>query len=178
MNIEEYYQKEVAPKLMTEQGYTNALAVPRVLKIVLNIGLKEAIGNKNVLENVSRELAVISGQKPKVTRAKRAIAGFKLRAGDVIGLAVTLRKKKMSNFLEKLIGIVLPRMRDFRGLSRGSFDSSGNYTLGITEQIVFPEIDFAKIDKIRGLEITLVTSAKSKGEAEKLLEYLGMPFQK
>lgn len=178
MNLWEYYQKEVVPKLALELGFKNSLAVPRVLKIVVNIGLKEAVTDKNVLENASEQLAVITGQKPKVTRAKRAIAGFKIRAGDPVGLAVILRKKRMYNFLEKLIKIVLPRIRDFRGLSRKSFDSQGNYTLGIAEQIVFPEIDYGKINKIRGMEITIVMNAENNKQAEKLLEYLGMPLQK
>jgi len=176
MNLEEQYQKEIAPKLMKELGYQNHLAVPRVLKIILNAGLKEAVSDKKVLENVSAQLAAISGQKPKVTRAKRAIAGFKIRAGDAVGLAVVLRKKRMYNFLEKLIKIILPRIRDFRGLSPEAFDGQGNYTLGIAEQIVFPEIDFSKIDKIRGLEVVIVTTAKNDQEGKKLLEFLGAPF--
>lgn len=178
MKLWQYYQKEVVPKLMKELGYRNPLAAPRLSKVVLNIGLKEAVSDKHVLESVSGQLAAIAGQKPKVTRAKRAIAGFKIRAGDTVGLAVTLRKARMYDFLEKLVKIILPRLRDFRGLSRKSFSGQGNYTLGLTEQIVFPEIDFSKIDKIRGLEVTIVTSAKTDQEGEKLLEYLGMPFEK
>lgn len=177
MNFRQYYQKEVVPKLAKELNLPNPLAVPRVIKVVLNIGLKEAASDKKVLENVSLQLASITGQKPKVTRAKRAIAAFKIRAQDPIGLAITLRKKRMYDFLEKLSKIVLPRIRDFRGLSRQSFDGRGNYTLGLIEQIVFPEIDFGKIDKMRGLEITITTNAKNDQEAEKLLEYLGMPFR-
>lgn len=176
MNFQEYYQQEVVPQLTNTLDYKNRLAVPRVLKIAVNVGLKEAVTDKKVLENVSWQLAMITGQKPKVTRVKLAIASFKVRAGDTVGLAVTLRRKRMYDFLEKLIKIILPRLRDFRGLSRDSFDGRGNYTLGIAEQIVFPEIDFGKIDKIRGLEITVVTSAKNNEEAAKLLELLGMPF--
>lgn len=178
MSLQEYYQKEVVPKLIQEGDYKNPLSAPKLVKVVLNVGLKEAVSDKKVLENVSDQLAAITGQRPKVTRAKRAIAGFKIRAGDTVGLTVTLRRKRMYDFLEKLIKIVLPRVRDFRGLSRQSFDGRGSYTLGMTEQIVFPEIDFGKIDKVRGMEITIVTNAKSKPEAEKLLELLGMPFQK
>lgn len=178
MSFREYYQEEVVPKLTKELNLPNPLAVPRVIKVVLNIGLKEASSDKKVLENVSLQLASITGQKPKVTRAKRAIAAFKIQAQDPIGLAITLRKKRMYDFLEKLIKIVLPRIRDFRGLSRQSFDGRGNYTLGLVEQIVFPEIDFGKIDKMRGLEITITTNAKNDQAAEKLLEYLGMPFRK
>lgn len=178
MNLKEYYYKEVVPKLMKDLGVRNPLAVPRILKVVVNVGLREAVSDKKVLDTVAEQLALISGQKPKVTRAKRAIAGFKIRAGDAVGLMLTLRKKRMYGFLEKLIKIVLPRLRDFRGLSRQSFDGRGNYTLGITEQIVFPEIDFGKIDKIRGLEIAVATNAKSNQEGEKLLEALGVPFRK
>lgn len=178
MTLEEQYQKEVIPKLLKEGGYKSPMAVPRLVKAVLNIGLKEGASDKKVLETVGAQLAAIVGQKPKITRAKRAIASFKIQAGDTIGLAVTLRRKRMYNFVEKLIKIVLPRLRDFRGVSRQSFDGRGNYTLGIDEQIVFPEIDFAKIDKIRGLEITIVTNSKSNKEAERLLELMGFPFKK
>ena len=178
MNFAQYYQKEVVPKLMVDLGFKNPLAAPRVLKVILNVGVKEALEDKKVLESVSGQLAVIAGQKPQVTRAKRAIAGFKIRAGDPIGLSVTLRKERMFSFLEKLIKVILPRLRDFHGLSSRSFDGRGNYTLGMIEQIVFPEIDFSKIDKIRGLEITIVTNAKNDEEAKKLFEYLGMPFAK
>lgn len=178
MSLEDYYHKEVIPKLMKDLGFKNPLAAPRILKVVVNVGLKEAVSDKKVLDTVAEQLALISGQKPKITCAKRAIASFKIRAGDTVGLALTLRKKRMYSFLEKLIKIVLPRLRDFRGLSRQSFDGQGNYTLGITEQIVFPEIDFGKIDKIRGLEITITTNAKNNQEGEKLLEALGVPFRK
>lgn len=156
----------------------NKMAVPKVTKIVLNIGLKEAAHDKGVLEKAMEQLAIIAGQKPKVTRAKISIANFKLREGDVVGLAVTLRGKRMDDFMTKLFTIVLPRVRDFRGVSATAFDGRSNYTLGLSEQIVFPEIDFAKIDKVRGLEITFVTTAKNAQETRKLLELLGMPFIK
>lgn len=149
----------------------------RITKVLLNIGLGEAVANKKVLEAALSDLSAISGQKPKVTQAKVAIAGFKIRKGDKVGLMVTLRGKRMKDFLTKLFAIVLPRLKDFQGLSRASFDGQGNYSLGIPEQIVFPEIDYEKIDKIRGLQITIVTDARSDKKAEKLLEGLGMPFE-
>lgn len=177
-SLQENYQKEIVPKLMEELGYKNRLAAPHLVKIVVNSGLSEALGDKKVLEVMSGQLAQITGQKPKVTRAKKAIAGFKLKAGDAIGLAVTLRGRKMYDFLEKLVAIVLPRVRDFRGVSLSAFDGHGNYNLGIAEIMVFPEIDYSRLDKIRGLEITIVTSAKNDEEGKKLLEILGMPFTK
>lgn len=177
-SLQENYQKEIVPKLMEELGYKNRLAAPRLVKIVVNTGLSEALGDKKVLDLMSGQLAQITGQKPKVTRAKKAIAGFKLKAGDAIGLAVTLRGRKMYDFLEKLVAIVLPRVRDFRGVSLSAFDGRGNYNLGIAEIMVFPEIDYSRLDKIRGLEITIVTSAKNDEEGKKLLEILGMPFAK
>ena len=151
---------------------------PKITKVVLNIGLKEAVHDKGVLEKASEQLAAIAGQKPKVTRAKISIANFKVRQGDPVGLTVTLLGKRMQDFVTKLISIVLPRVRDFHGVSGTAFDKKGNYTLGFTEQIVFPEIDYAKIDKIRGLEVTLVTSATNPEQSRKLLELLGMPFKK
>jgi len=177
VNLKQHYQDEVIPKLMGEFSITNKLAVPRISKVVLNIGLKEAISDKGVLEKTSTWLGVITGQKPKVTRAKVSIANFKVRAGDAVGLTVTLRGKRMYAFLTKLINIVLPRVRDFQGVSTKSFDKKGNYTLGLSEQIVFGEIDYAQIDKVRGLEITLVTNSNAK-IAQRLLELLGMPFAK
>lgn len=152
------------------------LAVPKLKKIILNVGLGEALTKKEVLEKVSGQIAQICGQKPKITRAKKSIAGFKLSAGDPIGLAVTLRRKRMLAFLKKLVAIVLPRIRDFKGLSVRGFDGQGNYTLGIREQIVFPEIDYTQVDKARGMEITIVTTAKNNEEGKKLLEIWGMPF--
>ena len=156
----------------------NIMAQPKVIKIVLNIGLKEAVHDKGVLEKASEQLAAIAGQKPKVTRAKTSIANFKVRQGDPVGLTVTLRGKRMRDFVTKLVTIVLPRVRDFHGVPTTAFDKRGNYTLGLPEQIVFPEIDFAKIDKVRGLEITLVNNAGIPEAAKKLLESLGMPFKK
>ena len=155
----------------------NPLAAPKVEKVVVSVGLGEAAQDKKVIEPASQDLMVITGQKPKLTRARVAIAGFKLREGDPVGLMVTLRGKRMYDFLEKLFKIVLPRMRDFKGVSSKSFDGQGNYHLGITEQIVFPEIDYAKVDKIRGLQITIVTNIKADEQARKLLEKLGMPFE-
>lgn len=151
---------------------------PKITKVVLNIGLKEAVTDKGVLAKASDQLAAIAGQKPKITQAKMSIANFKVRAGDPVGLTVTLRGKRMQDFVTKLINIVLPRVRDFHGVPTAAFDKRGNYTLGLAEQIVFPEIDFGKIDKIRGLEITLVNNAGTPEEAKKLLESLGMPFKK
>ena len=156
----------------------NIMAKPKLEKIVINIGLKEAIADKKVLEKASEQLGIIAGQKPVVTIAKKAIATFKLREGDEIGLKVTLRGKKARDFFTKLVAIVLPRVRDFRGLSTKSFDGSGNFSLGFKEQIVFPEIDYGKIDRIRGLEITICTTAKNDKEGEALLRELGMPFKK
>lgn len=149
----------------------------KITKVVLNIGLKEAVTDKGVLARASEQLASIAGQKPKITRAKISIANFKVRAGDPVGLTVTLRGRRMQDFVTKLVTIVLPRVRDFHGVPTTSFDKKGNYTLGLTEQIVFPEIDYAKIDKIRGLEVTLVNNAGSPEESKKLLESLGIPFK-
>ena len=177
-SIQELYKTEIKKKLQEEFKITNPMELPKLTKIVVNIGLGEALGNKKVIEEASRELAVITGQKPLVTHANRAIAAFKLRVGDAIGLKVTLRGERMYDFFTKLIRIVFPRMRDFRGLGRGHFDGQGNFTLGFREQIVFPEIEYAKIDKLRGLEVTIVTNAKTDKKAERLLELLGMPFQK
>lgn len=174
----EKYKKEIAPKLAHDLGIKNPMAVPRVVKIVINCGLGEAIGDKKVLEKVAAQLAVITGQKPAVTRAKRAISTFKLRAGDTIGLKVTLRGGRMYDFLVKFIAIALPRVRDFRGTSRKWFDGNGNYTMGISEQTIFPELPYSLVDKTRGFEITIVTSAKTDKEAEALLTALGMPFEK
>ena len=177
-NLKEKYQQEIAPKLAKELKLANALAAPRVDKIVINVGLSEAMENKKTLEAMSNDLAVITGQKPKVTKARQSIAGFKLRAGQSIGLMITLRGQRMYDFFEKLVRVVLPRLRDFQGVSLKSFDGQGNYNLGIPEQIVFPEVDHAKIDKVRGLEITIVTNAKTDEKAKKLLVLLGMPFEK
>jgi len=176
--LKEKYDKEIAPQLMTEFKYGSKMQVPRVEKVVLNIGLGEAIQNPKALEAATTDVMTISGQRPVVKRAKKSIAAFKLRAGAAIGMMVTLRGKRMYDFLDKLINIALPRIRDFQGVPRNSFDGRGNYTLGIKEQIVFPEIEYDKIDKIRGLEVSVVTTAETDEEARKLLELLGIPFRK
>lgn len=178
MNLQEKYQKEIVPKLEKELTIANPMAVPRLTKIVINCGLGEALKDKKILEKVSAQLAVISGQKPMVTRAKRAISTFKLRAGDVIGLKVTLRGHRMYDFLEKFIAIALPRVRDFRGIQNNGFDGKGNYTLGISEQTIFPELEYSLVDRVRGFEITFVTTATDDNGAKKLLEMLGLPFEK
>src|SRR3989344_1892445 len=164
--------------LMKEFGIANVMAAPRLLRVVVNIGLKEAAHDKGVLERATEQLTVIAGQKPKVTRAKKAIANFKLRQGDPVGLTVTLRGKRMKDFVTKLFTIVLPRVRDFQGVSLTAFDQVGNYTLGLSEQIVFPEIDYSKIDKVRGLEMTFVNTAGNATIAKRFLELMGMTFKK
>ena len=161
---------------MKELGYTNPMSVPRLDKIVLNIGLGEAILNQRALEAAAGDLALISGQRAIVTRAKTSIASFKLRQGMAIGLKVTLRGTRMYEFLDRLINAVLPRMRDFQGVARDGFDGRGNYTLGMKEQIIFPEIDYDKVDKVRGLQVSVVTTANNNEEARRLLELMGMPF--
>jgi large subunit ribosomal protein L5 len=176
--LKEKYREEVIPKLMELHGYQNVMEVPRLEKVVVSIGLGEAIQNAKALEAVESELPVITGQRPIITRAKRSIAAFRLRTGMAIGLKVTLRKKRMYDFVDRLINVVLPRIREFRGVPRDSFDGRGNYTLGLREQTVFPEIDYDKIDKIRGLEVTIVTTAKTDEEGRNLLEMLGMPFSR
>jgi large subunit ribosomal protein L5 len=177
-NLKEKYQKDVMPILMERQGYTNVMQVPRLEKIVLNIGLGEAITNAKALEAGEADLAAIAGQHPVITRSKRSISAFRLRVGMAIGVKVTLRGKRMWDFFEKLVTITLPRVREFQGISRNSFDGRGNYTLGFKEQIVFPEIEFDKVDKLRGLEIVIVTTANTDEEGRNLLELLGMPFVK
>ena len=171
------YLREVVPQLMKEFGYKNQLQAPRLEKIVVNMGLGEAIQNIKAIDHAGEELALITGQKPVVTRAKKSISNFKLRAGMPIGSAVTLRRHRMYEFLDRLINIALPRVRDFRGVSGKSFDGRGNYTLGIREQIIFPEINYDKIDKIRGMNITIVTTAKTDEEAKAFLRHMGMPFR-
>ncbi|MFC1966314.1 50S ribosomal protein L5 [Chloroflexota bacterium] len=170
------YRKEVIPVLMERHQYKNVMQVPRLEKVVLNIGVGEAIQNAKALEAAERDLAAISGQHPVTTRAKKSIAAFKLREGMPIGLKVTLRGERMYDFLDKLVNTVLCRARDFQGVPRNSFDGRGNYTLGFKEQTVFPEIEYDKIDKARGLEVSVVTTAKTDEEGEHLLELLGMPF--
>jgi large subunit ribosomal protein L5 len=174
--LKEKYQKEVSPSLMKEFGYSNVMQVPRLVKVVLNIGVGEAIQNAKALEAAERDLTAISGQHPITTRSKHSIAAFKLREGMPVGMKVTLRGRRMHQFLDKLINVVLPRIRDFQGVSADAFDGQGNYTLGFKEQIMFPEIEFDKVDKLRGLEISIVTTAQSDEEARRLLELLGMPF--
>ena len=172
------YQQEVVPTLQKEWGLKNPLAVPRVEKVVVSIGIGEMAHNKEILQKASDYLAQITGQKPKLCRAKKSIAGFKIRQGDPIGLMVTLRRRRMYDFLDKLFTIVLPRVRDFQGVSRTAFDGHGNYNLGLREQTVFPEIDYDKIDKVRGLQVTIVTNTDDDKKAERLLELLGLPFEK
>jgi len=176
--LEEKYLTELTPQLKAKLGYNNIMQLPRLEKVVLSIGLGEATQDAKVLEAAGKDLATISGQRPVTTRAKKSISSFKLRDGMPIGMMVTLRGKRMYDFFDKLVNVVLPRFRDFRGVSRDSFDGWGNYSLGIKEQIVFPEIDYDKVDKIRGLEVTIVTTAKNDDEARDLLELMGMPFRR
>jgi large subunit ribosomal protein L5 len=175
--MKERYQSEVVPALM-KSTYTNIMQVPRIEKVVLNIGLGEALDNPKALEAATTDLTAIAGQKPVITKARVSIANFKLREGRSIGTKVTLRGERMWAFLDRLINVVLPRVRDFRGVSRDAFDGRGNYTLGLREQLIFPEIEYDKIDKIRGLEISIVTTARTDDQAAVLLEMLGMPFRK
>ena len=177
-NLEEKYLAEVTPQLKARLGYNNIMQLPKLEKIVLSIGLGEAIQEPKALEAAEKDLATISGQHPVTTRARKSISSFKLRAGMPIGMMVTLRGKRMYDFFDKLVNVVLPRFRDFRGLSRDSFDGRGNYSLGMKEQIVFPEIDYDKVDKIRGLEVTIVTTANNDDEARTLLELMGMPLRR
>ena len=176
--LKEKYKKEVMPKLMEVKGYQNVMEVPKLVKIVVGIGLGEAVINAKALEGAEKDLPIITGQKPIVTRSKKSIANFKLREGMPIGLKVTLRQVKMYDFLDRLINVVLPRGREFQGVPRNAFDGRGNYTLGLKEQTIFPEIEFDKVDKVRGLEITIVTTARTDEEGRLLLELLGMPFSK
>ncbi len=175
--LKEVYEKELRPLLIEKFKYESPMQVPRLEKIVLNMGLGEAIQNARILETASEDLALISGQKPVITRARKSIAAFKLRKGMPIGCMVTLRRNRMYDFLYKLINVALPRIRDFRGVSPKSFDGRGNYTLGIREHIIFPEIDYDKVDKIKGLNVTIVTTAETDEEARALLEGFGMPFR-
>ena len=176
--LENYYKTEVIPTLMETFGYKNVMQVPKLSKIVLNIGLGEAIHNIKLIDSAAEELKQIAGQKPVVTRARKSIASFKLRAGMPIGCMVTLRRQKMYDFYYKLVNIALARVRDFRGISAKAFDGRGNYSLGIKEQIIFPEIDYDRIDKIKGMNITVVTTAKNDSESRELLKLMGMPFKK
>ena len=174
--LREMYRTEIIPSMMREFGYSNPMQVPRVNKIVLNIGLGEALTNGRAMENATRDLATITGQKPVITRARKSIAGFKIREGNPIGTSVTLRGTRMHHFLDRFINTALPRIRDFRGLPRRGFDGRGNFSLGISEQIIFPEIDYNQIDRLRGLQVTIATSARNDSEATRLLELFGMPF--
>jgi len=172
----ERYKEEIVPLMMKEQGYSSPMRVPRLEKIVLNIGMGEAIQNPRALEAAAGDLALISGQRPVITKAKRSIAVYKLREGMSIGIMVTLRGRRMYEFLDRLVNAVLPRMRDFQGVPREAFDGHGNYTLGIKEQIIFPEIDYDKVDKVRGLQVSIVTTSRDNEEARRFLELLGVPF--
>lgn len=176
--LKEQYETEVRPALQKQLGIDNVMDIPRIEKVVLNMGLGEAVQNPKVVEKAAEELTAIAGQKAVVTRAKKSIATFKLREGMPIGARVTLRKERMYDFLTKLINIALPRVRDFRGVSFKGFDGRGNYSMGITEHIIFPEIDYDKIDQIRGLNVTIVTSSKTDEGARALLDAIGMPFRK
>jgi len=179
MNIfTQKYQKEVIPALKKELGLTNDLAVPRLKTIVVNTGISEEQGHKEALKNMAEQLAAITGQRPVVTKAKKSIASFKIKAGDPIGLKVTLRGKRMYDFYEKLVTIVIPRVRDFQGTKKTAFDGHGNYSLGLSEQLIFPELSYDKIDKVRGLEVNIITTAREDKKALRLLELLGMPFEK
>jgi large subunit ribosomal protein L5 len=177
-NLKEKYINEVAPKLTETFNYTNKFQVPKLEKIVLNMGLGEAVRNPKIVDSAASELALIAGQKAVVTRAKKPIANFKLRADLPIGAKVTLRREKMYDFLNRLVNIALPRVRDFRGISPKAFDGRGNYSLGITEHIIFPEIDYDKTDSIKGLNVTIVTTAKTDEEGREFLKLMGMPFKK
>jgi large subunit ribosomal protein L5 len=174
----EFYRSECVPKMMQEFRYKSAMQVPRLSKVVINLGMGEAIQNIKLLESAAAELAAITGQKAVVTRAKKSIAAFKLREGMPIGTMVTLRRHRMYDFFDKLVNVVLPRVRDFRGVSEKAFDGRGNYTLGIREQIIFPEIDYDKMDKVKGMNITIVTTAPTDEEGKYLLKLMGLPFRK
>jgi large subunit ribosomal protein L5 len=175
--LKERYDKEIAPALKKEFGYTNVMAIPKIQKIVVNMGLGEATQNAKIVDTGADEVARITGQKPVATRAKKSIAQFKVRQGMPIGSMVTLRGDRMWDFLDRLISVALPRVRDFRGVSAKGFDGRGNYTLGLKDQLLFPEIDYMKVDKARGMNISVVTTAKSDEESRKLLQLLGMPFR-
>lgn len=176
--LKERYENEIVKSLMTKFNYSSVMQVPAMEKIVINIGVGDAVSNSKLLDEAVEELTLISGQKPVITRAKKSIAGFKLREGMPIGCKVTLRGERMYEFLDKLISISLPRVRDFRGVPKNSFDGRGNYTLGVKEQLIFPEINFDKVNKLRGMDIVFVTTAKTDEEGHELLAQLGMPFKK
>ena len=176
--LQEQYKNEIAPALFKELGLSNVMQVPRITKVVVNIGVGEALDNPKALDAAVNDLTIITGQKPVVIAAKKAISNFKLREGRQIGVKVTLRGEKMWAFLDRLINIALPRVRDFRGISADSFDGRGNYTLGLTEQLIFTEIQYDKIDKVRGMEVSIVTTAETDDQARELLRKFGMPFRK
>jgi large subunit ribosomal protein L5 len=175
--LKDRYEKEVAPALQKEFGYANVMAIPKIRKVVVNMGLGEATQNAKIVDTGSDELARVTGQKPVVTRAKKSIAQFKVRKGMPIGTMVTLRGDRMWEFLDRLMSIALPRVRDFKGVSPKGFDGRGNYTLGLRDQLLFPEIDYMKVDKARGMNVSVVTTAKTDEEARKLLQFIGMPFR-
>ena len=174
--LRDTYRQEIVPAMMSEFGFANPMRVPRVEKIVVNIGLGEALTNGRAMESATRDLTTITGQKPIITRARKSIAGFKLRAGNPIGTCVTLRGDRMYHFLDRLVNTALPRIRDFRGISRRGFDGRGNFSIGLREQIIFPEIDYNQIDRFRGLQVSIITSAQNDAESIRLLELFGMPF--
>ncbi|RJQ85175.1 MAG: 50S ribosomal protein L5 [Desulfobacteraceae bacterium] len=176
--LQQHYEDQVVPRLQEKFGFANIHQIPKIEKIVLNMGLGEAIQNIKILDSAVEELMTIAGQRPVVTRAKKSIAAFKLRAGMPIGCMVTLRRKRMYDFLDKLVNVALPRVRDFRGVSPKAFDGAGNYSIGIREHIIFPEIDYDKIDNIKGMNISIVTTAKNDDQGRELLALLGMPFRK
>lgn len=176
--LQERYKSEIVSSLVEKFNYTSVMQVPKIEKIVVNMGVGDAVSNAKVLDTAVEELTEISGQKPVITKAKKSIAGFKLREGMPIGAKVTLRGERMYEFLDKLISVSLPRVRDFRGVSKKSFDGRGNYTLGVKEQLIFPEIDYDKVNKVRGMDIVIVTTANTDEEARELLTQVGMPFQK
>ncbi|MDP4157578.1 MAG: 50S ribosomal protein L5 [Bacillota bacterium] len=176
--LKERYNKEISPALVSKFNYKSVMQVPKIEKIVLNMGVGDAVQNAKSLDNAVEELSIITGQKPVVTRAKKSIAGFRLREGMPIGAKVTLRGERMYEFFDKLVSVSLPRVRDFRGVSKKAFDGRGNYTLGVKEQLIFPEIDYDKVTKVRGMDIVIVTTANTDEEARELLTQFGMPFQK
>ncbi|MBC7257898.1 MAG: 50S ribosomal protein L5 [Chloroflexi bacterium] len=176
--LKDKYQQEILPALQQEFGYRNVMEVPRIVKVVVNVGLGEALQNAKALDAASNDIMLITGQKPIVRKARKSIATFKLREGNPIGIKVTLRGNRMYDFLDRLMNIALPRLRDFRGVSPDAFDGRGNYTLGLQEQLIWPEINYDTIDKVRGMEVTIVTTAKTDEEARRLLQLLGMPFRK
>lgn len=176
--LKDRYQEEIVPALKEEFGYRNVMEVPRLEKMVVNVGLGEALQNAKAMDSAVQDISAITGQRPVITRARKSIATFKLREGNPIGVKVTLRGNRMYDFLDRLMNVALPRLRDFRGVSPDAFDGRGNYTMGLQEQLVFPEIDYDSIDKVRGMEITIVTTAQSDEEARRLLQLLGMPFRR